>query len=80
MHAQCARQTLIWKALSTLRTLFARYIVPGIALLVVVVILCTMLLTTQAPATHTHTSVGHLIAGEGPGNGPPNGPPPTPTP
>lgn len=80
MRAQCALQKFFGMAFSTLRTQFVRYIVPAIALLAVVVILSTLLLTTQSPVTHRHTPVMQFIAGEGPGNGPSNGPPPTPTP
>lgn len=70
MRAQCDRRKLFWKAFSTLPAQFVRFMVPGIALLAVVVILFMMFWTMHAPVTHVTTSVAPQIAGEGPGNGP----------
>lgn len=70
MRAQRNYRNLCMRVFGVLQALFARVAVPGIALLVIVVIMFGMLLLAgHVHATHISTSVSQLIAGSGPGNG-----------
>lgn len=77
MRARYDCRKLFWKAFSTSRAQFARFVISGIALLAVIVIIFLLFPTMHAPATHT-TPATKFIAGEGPGNGMISFPTPTP--
>lgn len=80
MQAQHDCQKPFLNIFHMLRVQFVRFVVPGIALLTVVLIFGMMFLTMHASTTHITHSSTQLIAGQGPGDGPSSFPTSTPTP